>query len=86
MSPGRVGRLIESKRVDRGWSPQRLAEVAEVSRAFVFRVEKGYGEDFSVAKLDRVARALGCTVDHLLRESESPEAARRQPALISRAA
>lgn len=53
--------IIKRARNARGWSQTDLAERAGVSRPSVARIEGG--DDVSTATLDKVAEALGLTLE-----------------------
>ncbi|MGW0732159.1 helix-turn-helix domain-containing protein [Streptomyces sp. NPDC002851] len=53
----RIGGRIRALRKQRGWSVQRLAEAAELSRRMLTDIELGQANP-SLATVDRVARAL----------------------------
>lgn len=67
MLPGvtdaRLGRLIRALRIRRGLRQADLAAAAGVSRAVVWRLERGALEACTVRALRRVAAALDLTVD-----------------------
>lgn len=62
-----VGRNIHDARKFMGMTREELAEIAVLAPSTVFRIEKGAVAP-SVATLQRIAHALGVTVDHLLRD------------------
>jgi transcriptional regulator with XRE-family HTH domain len=53
-----VGRRIRTFRTSKGWTQERLAEVADLDRAYVAGMEVGLRNP-SLRNLVKVARALG---------------------------
>jgi transcriptional regulator with XRE-family HTH domain len=62
MDPIRFGLSIRALRRRRRWTQQRLASEAGVSRAVVYRLERGRADCVAVHTLVRVVAALGATV------------------------
>jgi transcriptional regulator with XRE-family HTH domain len=65
MTPRQIGMHLRNIRVAKGLSQTELAKKAQVSRAYVFRLEAG-GSDPTVGVLQRLAKALGVPVTALL--------------------
>ncbi len=57
MDDQRLGAVVRSVRVRRGWRQEDLAEAAGLSRASVSRIERGHAGSLS---LDTVRRVCGC--------------------------
>lgn len=55
------GMVIQSARLERGWSQTELGDRAGVSRPTIARIERG--NDVSTATLAKVAAALGLSVE-----------------------
>jgi len=72
----RVGHRIRQLRSDLGLSMRELAEQSGASQRFVFELEKG-GANVSIAKLEPIAKTLGCELYELLRPAE-PSSVRRR--------
>jgi transcriptional regulator with XRE-family HTH domain len=53
--------VIQSARLERGWSQTELGDRAGVSRPTIARIERG--NDVSTATLAKVAAALGLSVE-----------------------
>ena len=66
--PSPLGRNLQRLREEHGLSQAALARLSEVSQALISRLEAGERQDAGGALLLRIARALGVTVDELLRE------------------
>lgn len=62
-----VGSAIARRREAKGWTQAQLAEAAGLSQPYVSQVEAGTREP-SLVVLRDLAKALGVTVDELLRE------------------
>lgn len=58
-----MGLGFRALRRRRGWSQARLATAVGVSRAVVWRIERGHGDRVTLATLVRVATALDARVD-----------------------
>lgn len=58
--------LIRNYRLLRGWSLQKLSEESGVSISFLSDVENGK-KDITVGKLCKVALALDCTLEDLVK-------------------
>ncbi len=70
--PGPLGRNIARLRQERGWPQSELARRSGVSQGFVSRLESGDSMQTLVGVAAALARALGVTVDDLLREESRP--------------
>ena len=66
--PGALGRNVKRLREGLGWSQSELARRSGVSQGFVSRLESGESTQALVGAVQALARALGVTVDELLRE------------------
>lgn len=60
-----VGKRIEDKRKCRGYTREKLAELADVSVQFLADIEKGR-KSMTVATLRRIADALDVTTDYIV--------------------
>lgn len=75
-----VGDRIKQVREARGWTQEKLADEAKVSRGFLSEVEK-HGKNISLDVLRRIATALGASVGYLATgEGELP--GERKPVVI----
>lgn len=63
-TPGLSNRIM-IMRLKRGMSQQALARAAGMSLSYAGQLERGYREP-TAAKVASLARALGCTTDHLI--------------------
>lgn len=68
-SNAEVGRRINETRKHRGYSREKLSEMAEVSVQFLADIEKGR-KSMTIATLRRVAAALNVTTDYIVNGSE----------------
>ncbi len=64
-----VGKRINETRKCRGYSREKLSELADVSVQFLADIEKGR-KSMTVATLRRVASALNVTSDYIINGSE----------------
>lgn len=69
--PMTVGSRIRHVRTQRGLTLEQLAEQAEISKSFLWEVERG--SDISGERLLRVANALGASLDYLMRGTPAVE-------------
>ena len=64
----KLGRVIRATRDDLGWSQERPAELADLSKNYVGNLERGEYE-VSVATLNRVAGALRQKASDILKSA-----------------
>lgn len=67
-SPGPLGQNVKRLRESKGISQVALAVAAGVSQPFLSQLESGARADANAMVAQALARALGVTVDELLRE------------------
>jgi transcriptional regulator with XRE-family HTH domain len=77
-----VGERIRKVREERGWTQEKLADEAKISKGFLSDVENR-GKNLSLEILLRIANALGASVEYLATGSGS-EATERRPVVIPR--
>lgn len=75
-----VGDRIKERREAKGWTQERLADEAKISRGFLSEVEK-HGKNISLDLLLRVANALGVSVGYLA-IGEGGEPGEKKPVII----
>jgi DNA-binding XRE family transcriptional regulator len=63
---GRRGSSLREMRLERGWSQQKLADLAGMTQAQIANLEAGRG-DPQLSTIDRVARVFGVTSDVIVR-------------------
>ncbi len=68
--PGVLGRSVARLRAARGWSQSELARRSGVSQTFISSLEGGRRGKATTDTAGALARALGVTVDELLREGD----------------
>jgi transcriptional regulator with XRE-family HTH domain len=61
-----LGRNVGRLRSQAGWTQEKLAEKAEISRGFLQEIEKG-AKNPTINIVTRLKRALRCTWEELLR-------------------
>jgi transcriptional regulator with XRE-family HTH domain len=66
MSPQRIGRMLRTMRVEKGYSQIALAKRAKVTNVYLSQLENGKKKNPSLAVLRRLAKALGVPVTELL--------------------
>ena len=67
-----LGAKIKRHRLEKGYSLDRLAELTDSSKSYIWELENRDTRKPSGEKLTRIAQALGVTTDYLLNESEEP--------------
>lgn len=75
-----VGERIKEVREAKGWTQDRLATEANVSKSFLSEVEK-HGKNISLDLLLKVATALGASVGYLA-SGEGSQPGERKPVVI----
>ena len=71
----RFGRAVRKLRSARGWSQERLAELADLNRTYLGEIERGVAIP-SLASASKIASAFGLRLSVLIASCE--EAARRE--------
>jgi putative transcriptional regulator len=66
MSPERIGRMLRTLRLERGYRQVDLAKRAKVTSVYLSQLENGRKKNPSLAVLRRLAKALGVPVTELL--------------------
>ncbi len=66
-----VGERIKKAREELGWTQERLASEAKISKSFLSDVERGE-RDMSAGYLLKVSNALGASLNYLLRGTVEP--------------
>ena len=66
-----VGKRVRLVRNELGWTQDKLASKANMSKSFLSDVERG-GRDISSDYLLRLANAMGASLEFLLRGEETP--------------
>lgn len=77
-----VGERIREVREARGWTQEKLADAAQISKGFLSEVENR-GKNLSLGVLLRIATAIGASVEYLA-TGEGEEAREREPVVIPR--
>jgi transcriptional regulator with XRE-family HTH domain len=62
---------VQKRRLERGWSQQRLAQEAEVSMGTIRKIETQAVADPGVFTVAAIANALGVAVDRLIEQPGS---------------
>jgi len=75
-----VGERIKLVREARGWTQEKLADDAKISRGFLSEVEK-HGKNISLDLLLRIASALGASVGYLA-TGEGDQPGEKKPIVI----
>lgn len=70
-APSTAGARIKKAREDLGWTQERLAAEAKISKSFISDVERGE-RDISAGYLLKIANALGASLNYLLRGTVEP--------------
>ena len=80
MDPKELGRQVLAKRKEKGWSQEKLGEMAEISRNYVSQIERGEAESISIKIINKLAIALGVSPSDL-GESSTPSTVMIPPPL-----
>ena len=67
-----LGAKIKRHRQEKGYSLDKLAELTDSSKSYIWELENRDTRKPSGEKLTRIAQALGVTTDYLLNDSEEP--------------
>ena len=67
-----LGEKIRRHRQEKGFSLDKLAELTESSKIYIWELENRDTRKPSAEKLTRIAQALSVTTDYLLDESATP--------------
>lgn len=73
-----LGAKLRHHRQEKGYSLDKLAELTESSKSYLWELENRDTRKPSAEKLTRVAQALGVTTDYLLDETAEPDDKMRQ--------
>ncbi len=63
----KFGKRVRDERLQRGLSQEELAEKAELHRTYIGMIERGE-KNITLINIQKIAKALGITVDELLRD------------------
>jgi transcriptional regulator with XRE-family HTH domain len=67
-----LGAKIKRHRQEKGFSLDKLAEITDSSKSYIWELENRDTRKPSGEKLTRIAQALEVTTDYLLNDSEEP--------------
>ena len=68
-----LGEKIRRHRQEKGYSLDKLADITESSKSYIWELENRDTRKPSAEKLTRIAQALSVTTDYLLDESAVPD-------------
>ena len=71
----KIGENVSRLRDERGWTQEELATLMGVKQNHISAIETGKLVDPRASTIEKLARALGVSVDALLAGDEDPEAA-----------
>lgn len=63
------GRTLQEARKDKGWSQEKLAEMADLDRTYISSVERGH-RNISIINIYKLAQALDVIPSSLLQNTE----------------
>ena len=66
--PGVLGENIKKYRLKNGLTQEKLAQRANVTHSSMSKIEAGFNDNPRIKTVQRIAVALGVTVNDLLRE------------------
>ncbi|CAA7615783.1 helix-turn-helix domain-containing protein [Magnetospirillum sp. UT-4] len=67
-----LGEKLRRHRLEKGYSLDKLAEITESSKSYLWELENRDTRKPSAEKLTRIAQALSVTTDYLLDETAGP--------------
>ena len=70
---GTLGEKLRRHRQEKGYSLDKLAEITESSKSYLWELENRDTRKPSAEKLTRIAQALSVTTDYLLDETAGPD-------------
>jgi transcriptional regulator with XRE-family HTH domain len=70
-----LGEKIRKHRKEKGYSLDKLAELSESSKSYLWELENRETRKPSAEKITSIAQALGVTTDYLLDENATPDEA-----------
>ena len=76
-----IGERIKNLRLQKGYSINRLAEKAHISKSYLCHLEKGLNSNPSLKMLDKIASSLHTTIDYLIDPEVSIETVPLKPNL-----
>lgn len=68
--PTQLGKKIHQLRKEKGWTLEKLAELADSSKSYIWELENKDPPRPSAEKVGKIASVLGVTVDYLLDKSK----------------
>lgn len=71
--PSILGEKIKKHRLEKKYSLDKLAELTESSKSYMWELENREDRKPSAEKLTKIASVLGVTSDYLLEDSENPD-------------
>ena len=78
-----LGDNIRRLRKTKGWSQRELADQVSSTSSYINRVETGKVNP-SIGVLERIAKALGCSLDQMVKAEEPAEIHVRDKAMMER--
>jgi transcriptional regulator with XRE-family HTH domain len=76
-----IGDRIKEIRERRGWTQEKLADEASISKGFLSDVENNK-RDISSTNVLKIANAMGASLEYLMRGEEGKEEEKREPIQI----
>jgi transcriptional regulator with XRE-family HTH domain len=76
-----IGDRIKETREELGWTQERLADEAKISKGFLSDVENNK-RDISSTNVLKIANAMGASLEYLLRGEEDKQKEKREPEKI----
>lgn len=77
-----LGDKLKRHRQEKGYSLDKLAELTDSSKSYLWELENRDTRKPSAEKLTRVAQALGVTTDYLLDDTAAPDDEMRKEAFF----
>lgn len=67
MANSKISSNIKKLRIERGYSLEKVARLADLSLNTVMRIESGVNKNPTIETLTKIAKALGVGVDDLIK-------------------
>lgn len=68
-----LGQRIQKYRLEKGYSLSELADKADVAKSYISNVERNIQSNPSIQFIEKIAEALGISINKLLYDTGSPE-------------
>lgn len=67
----KIGEKIKNERKRMGFTLQKLADLTDSSKSYIFEIESGKSKEIGSSKIFKISRALGVTADFLVNDKRT---------------